>query len=197
MSVELSQTEQQKLMEQINGAVGIKPYREGQFAVDCDDLPFYAKASLVKITNFAAAPTVAKSYIYSNDKVFQTDGSPESVDDINSEIGLTLTQKNVVDYVSFFFNQVISEEGRFYLVSRIEDMPNYKSFGDGLVANLKGIITSPAVNVEEDGFVLYGYVLYGTTLYKTAVIVSSSGEVDVDDDEAVYENLPVQQPKRR
>lgn len=191
MPADMNAAEQEKLVEKISRTFNTKAYESGRFSMKQEPLPFYRDAFLARITNFAASPAVTKTYVFSGNDVLQTDGSFESVEQLNEKAGLHLSESTVAAYVSFFFGRVYSDEGNFYLITKFEDLPNYKNFDEELTENLKELIEPPVVRKEDEGYVIRGYVLHGTTLFETSVIVSHNGEIDIDDDETVYENLPV------
>ena len=57
---------------------------------------------------------------------------------------------------------------------------------------LKKIITAPVVDKTEDGFTVSGFVLLDDTLFKADIGIDNDGAVSIDDEETVYEDLPVQ-----
>lgn len=191
MCVKTNAAEQAGLIEKISKTFNTRAYESGRFSIQKEELPFYTNAFLARITNFAATPAVTKSYIFSGNDVLQTDGSIEQVEQLNEKAGLHLTESTAAAYVSFFFDRVYSDEGCFYLITKFEDIPNHKNFDSDLTENLKELIKPPVARKEDDGYVVRGFVLHKTTLFETSIIISQSGEIDIDDDEIVYENLPV------
>lgn len=191
MPAEMNASEQEQLIEKISRTFNTTAYESGRFSIKREELPFYKNAFLARITNFAASPAIVKTYIFSGNDVLLTDGSFESVEQLNEKAGLHLSESTAAAYVSFFFSRVYSDEGNFFLITKFEDIPNHQNFDECLAENLKELIEPPAVRKEDDGYVIRGYVLHKTTLFETSVIVSHNGEIDIDDDETVYENLPV------
>ena len=57
---------------------------------------------------------------------------------------------------------------------------------------LKNLVTKPQIHENKDGFIVSGFVLLEDTLFKADLKIEKDGAVSIDNEEIVYENLPVQ-----
>lgn len=191
MVPELSDTEKEKLAERIARSVEYAPFRKGRYDLKRFDLPFYKNAGDVLIKCFTTRPVITKEYICDDEHVFETDGEAETLDEINKALSLTLNAENVAAYTSFYFRKVAIDDSFAQLVFKADDIFN-DQFGAELRDNLNSLISAPEIRKTKEGFIVSGFVLLEDTLFKADIAVSSSGSVNVQNEEIVYEALPTQ-----
>jgi hypothetical protein len=56
---------------------------------------------------------------------------------------------------------------------------------------LKKLIVKPIITPKDDGFLITCTVLQNVTLFKSEVMVSNDGTVTIENDDAVYDELPI------
>ena len=188
----LSKDEEKSLAERIAASVKHAPFRAGRFSLTCTDLPFYKQGYDVRIKCFTTMPIITKEYVCDDTHVFETDGEPEALDKINKALSLSLNMKNIIAYVDFYFQKVAVDDDFAILISSLDDFPYNDEFNDELTENLEKLITAPKAKKTEDGFSVTAFVLLDDTLFKSDISVSQDGTVNIDDEEIVYDSLPVQ-----
>ncbi len=192
-----AEPENQELITRINDAVGRRFFKPGKCALSKDALPFYREACRLRATSFSTLPNVTKTFVFDRENVMAMDGTSEAVSEANELFGLHLDLTNVTAYVSFFFSCLRTAEGRFRLIQAPEDIPFSVPVDDSLIQVLDELLSPASAAEEKEGYLLDGFVLYGSTLYKARIAVSSAGEVNIRNEEAVYDELPVQKTKLR
>ena len=181
-----AEPENQELISRINSAVGRRFFKPGKCALSKDALPFYREAFRLRATSFSTLPNV-----------MVMDGTSEAVSEANELFGLRLSPANVTAYVSFFFSCLRTAEGKFRLIQTPEDIPFSVPVDDSLIQVLDELLSPASVAEEKEGYLLNGFVLYGSTLYRAGIAVSAAGEVNIRNEEAVYDELPVQKTRLR
>ena len=191
MAKELSETEKNKLAERIAQAVGRPSFRAGMFSLERFPLPFYKNAFDVHIKNFTSRPVTTREYVCDDEHVFETDGEEDSLLEINKALSLSLTEENAAEYAAFHFQKVAIDNSFARLAFSAEDVIG-ENFDENLCETLKKIIRAPEVRKTADGFTVSGFVLLDDTLFKADLGIDKNGAVSIDDEEIVYEDLPVQ-----
>ena len=191
MAQELSEEEKNKLAERIAHSVRHSFIQNGRFALERFPLPFYKNAYDVHIKSFSTRPFTTREYICDDENVFETDGEAGTLIQINKALALNLNSENVAEYVAFYFQKVTIDDSFARLIFTADDMID-DAFDDELCESLKALIAAPEVNKRENGFGVTGYVLLDDTLFKADLSVDKDGNVSIDNEEIVYEELPVQ-----
>ncbi len=190
MAHELNDTQKNELADRIAAATGRSPFRKGMFALERFPLPFYKNAFDVHIKNFSTRPFTTREYVCDDNAVFETDGEEETLEKINQAFSLTLNADNVAQYAAFHFQKVAIDDSFARLVFSAEDVID-ENFDEDLCETLKKIIRTPVVDKTEDGFTVSGFVLLDDTLFKADLGIDKDGTVSIDDEETVYEDLPI------
>lgn len=188
---ELNDSEKKQLAERIAGSVRRAPFRAGRFDLKRFELPFYENAFDIHIKCFTTRPIITKEYVCDDEHVFETDGEAETLIEINKALSLKLTTKNVAAYAAFYFRKVVIDDGFARFVFKAEDILE-DNFDDELCENLKKLIAAPQSRETTDGFIVSGFVLLDDTLFKADLKIRKNGELSIENEEIVYENLPVQ-----
>ena len=191
MTQELSSTEKNELAERIARSVERVPFRAGRFDLKRIPLPFYKNAYDVHIKCFTTRPVITKKYICDDEHVFETDGEEETLIKINKALSLTLNLKNAAKYAAFYFQKVAIDDSFAKLALTPDDIID-EDFDEELQETLKSLVTTPQVREIEDGFIVSGFVLLEDTLFKADLKIEKNGIVSIDNEEIIYENLPVQ-----
>lgn len=190
MAQELNDTRKKELADRIAASAGRKPFRAGMFGLERFPLPFYKNAFDVHIKDFSTRPFITREYVCDDERVFEPDGEEETLLEINKALSLTLTADNAAQYAAFYFQKVAIDDSFARLVFSADDVID-ENFDEDLCETLKKIIRTPVVDKTGDGFTVSGFVLLDDTLFKADLGIDKDGSLSIDDEEAVYEDLPV------
>ena len=99
-----------------------------------------------------------------------------------------------VDYADPAFRDAIMRLAHFFTKGKVVEKEKKKI---DIEQTLKKIIHAPVVDKTENGFTVSGFVLLDDTLFKADVDIDQDGAVSIDDEEIIYEDLPVQKTMLR
>lgn len=190
MTKELTDAEKKELAQRIARSVERAPFRDKFFDLKCFSLPFYNNAYDVHVKCFTTRPVITKEYICDDARVFETDGEEETLAEINKALNLKLTADNAAAYVAFYFQKVAVGDGFARLIFSAKDVTD-DGFNEELAENLKALIAAPGIRPVSDGFAVSGFVLSGETLFKAQMSLRPDGTLSIDEEEIVYDDLPV------
>lgn len=197
MTASSASAENQELVKRINAAIGRNFFKPEKFGLSREKLPFYQDAELVRATSFSARPNVTKSYVCTQSDVFALDGSKEAIEEVNAKETLDLNDGTIIPYVTFFLNSLATPDGKFKLINTVSDIPFETAIDAETVRNLSILIKKPVFEKKGEGFSIEASILYAATLYQATISVSKDGNVDINDEQPVYSDLPISLRKKR
>lgn len=136
-------------------------------------LPFYNEFQLYRLSNYSTLPVFTTEYLSNGTSWHYIDGTPECLIEINKQDGMRLTPRTVVDYLSFYFEHVLLEEGEILTYERrgynsaprgkdiklppptIEFLPATESFLVHMPLYVDGTLMHGAVKVSSQGHVSF------------------------------------------
>lgn len=86
-------------------------------------LPFYSHYRLYRLINYATLPTFTMMYLSNGEEFIPLDGTANPLYTVNEKDPVQISEKNVVDYLNFFFNNVQGSEGDIFLIKDPRKMP--------------------------------------------------------------------------
>tara|TARA_R110002124_G_scaffold241494_7_gene406749 strand:- start:3583 stop:4203 length:621 start_codon:yes stop_codon:yes gene_type:complete len=144
-----------------------------------DDLPFYSRFDLYRLVNYATMPSFSMEYLSDGNVFIPLDGTANPIYAINEESPIKLTEKNVVDYLEFFFSHVRGSDGDIYLIKDPEKMPGIESLDPAQQKNVKN--SHKPLTIEAGSFpgqfIIRGTLFYSGCLISATVRVSSEGRL--------------------
>ncbi len=159
------------------------------------DIPFYKGHRFLDVADHATNPPLRR-YVLQNKETSAfviIDYKYQTLYDYNASAGITLDEKNVLEYVRFYFDHVKGRHGKFKICETAEhiqwkDEPPAavkKSLNDALeYLNIK--------ETKDDGtFVVAAHMMLKDALFKTDVLVDKTGRVTMTDHEILIEDIPV------
>ena len=99
-------------------------FRFGTSEVQRGRVPFYKDYFVYKVTNFASLPSFSFEYLSDGTYFHYLDGTEAPIHAVNDKGVLTLDKNNVMEYLSFYFDQVGGEDGDdIVVINNPHDMP--------------------------------------------------------------------------
>lgn len=146
-------------------------------------LPFYNGFMLVRLTNHATLPSFSLDFLSDGSSFYLLDGSPEPLQRVAARGGLVLNDGNVIDYVSFFFKYVTTEEGDIYLIDNPDDMPFLDSLSLDQQLEIKRSHTGmeAVYDRENDVFLVKSDMYFAGVLLKATLTVAPDGDIEVSE----------------
>jgi hypothetical protein len=144
-------------------------------------LSFYQDYMVYRITNFATLPSFSLDFLSDGESYHILDGSKTPLNLVNAKGSLYLTESNVIEYADFYLSNIHGDDGDVYLIRDLENLPFLDSLDIDQQFSLKKKHKDPEVMIDGDTghFIILADLFYGGTLLNAAVLVSKSGEIDI------------------
>lgn len=144
-------------------------------------LPFYRGFMLVRLTNYATLPSFTLDFLSDGGTFYLLDGSQDPLQKVAARGGLTLNERNVTDYVDFFFRHVTTEEGDIFMIRNLDDLPFMDSLSPDQQDHLRkrhgDIIT--IYNRNDDTFSVTSDLYFAGVLLKATLNVQADGQIEI------------------
>lgn len=166
----------------------------GMFAIGTSEvqrgrLSFYKDYSAYKVTNYASLPSFTFEYLSDGAFFHYMDGTEEPIHTVNDKGVLTLNAQNVIDYLTFYFGHVGSDEGDIIVVNNPHDMPLLDSLDPEAYDAVFSHHNPPEVT-EKDGKLTVETDLYkDSQLVRALIEVTHKGRVSIKDQKMIMHEL--------
>lgn len=159
------------------------------------ELPFYAGYNFLHIADHATKPPLER-YVFQkkNSRDFTIiDWSYKTLQKLNQEAPILLTDENIYEYIRFYFQFVKMRYGRFIICEsadniRWKDEPS-SEVEQALNQTLKPLEISEK---RKDGvFKVNAFMMMKDILFNVDIYVEPNGRVTMADQEVIIENVPV------
>ena len=182
----------------VNPFIDPVPFNPETTAIRRQYLAFYDDYVFYELTDLSAIPSARKYALAkitarerADVKVITWTNQP--IYEVNEKAPVRIDDRNVVDYVKFFFNYVRGRHGRFVVVETVDDirwqieppMQGRKVMQDMLF---------PVSVVLKDGdgaWILEACMIFKDSLFRTKIHVRPDGLVALSDEELKIEGMPV------
>ena len=157
------------------------------------ELSFYPGYRLLDISDHAAMPPLQRFALYSNSDFMILNFSNEVIYTLNQKLPINLNEKNVTDYVRFFFTYVRGRHGRFVITENTDDIA-WKESPPPAARKAVGTMLMPVTleNIgRESDYQLSATMVFKDSLFKSKIKVDAKGFVSLSDEELLVEDMPV------
>ena len=159
------------------------------------DVPFYKHYRFLDIADHATNPPLQR-YVFQKKKEMDftiVDWGYKTIYELNAKASLKLDDKNIFEYVRFFFNHVKGRYGKFILCESSDNVVwKDEPIADVKMALNKTIKPLELVEKRKDGvFHLKAYMMLKDALFIVDVYVNKVGSVTMSDHEILMEDIPV------
>lgn len=184
-----------KVLAEINPHLEPVPFNPESTTIRTQALPFYRGYQLCELTDLSAVPAARKYAIYKAGDVNVVGWTNQTIYETNEKAPVALDERNVRDYVRFFFTYVRGRHGKFTIVESIDDIkwqvePPLQ--GRKVMQDMLEPLT--LVEHEKGGaFTLEAFMVFKDSLFKTRIHVQPDGMVSMSDEDLKIEGMPVLQ----
>lgn len=113
-----------KIIDSVKSAAEPGLIGRGSTDVERAWLPFYKEFHLYRITNYASLPSFTFQYLGDGRFFHYLDGTETPIYAVNDKGALNLNDMYVLDYLEFYFRQVVdAEDGEIVMIRQPRDMP--------------------------------------------------------------------------
>jgi hypothetical protein len=189
----LDMLEVESLLIQLNPLLDGTPFDPRNAVILGVDLPFYPGCRLLDIADHSTMPPRRIQAVYKIGSVTLLNWTNEPIYRLNEKLPIRLDEKNVVDYVRFFFTFVRGRHGRFLITESVDDIA-WKEDIPPAARKAIGNLLEPVRlrGIDQDGtYILSVRMLFKDSLFKSKARVTPQGLVSLSEEELVVEDMPV------
>jgi hypothetical protein len=184
-----------RILSEVNPHLEPVPFSAENTTIRVQRLSFYKGYELCELTDLSAVPGARKYAIYKPGDVNIINWTNQAIYETNEKAPIVLDERNVVDYVKFFFNYVRGRHGRFLVIETIDDIRwQVEPPLQGRKVMQEMLEPVSVTSQDADGtFNLDAFMVFKDSLFKTKVHVKKDGLVSMSDEELKIEGMPVLQ----
>jgi hypothetical protein len=184
-----------RILSEVNPHLEPVPFSVEHTTIRAQRLPFYKSYELFELTDLSAVPAARKYALYKPGDINVINWTNQTIYETNEKAPISLDERNVVDYVKFFFNYVRGRHGRFLIIETIDDIRwQVEPPLQGRKVMQEMLVPVGVVSQDADGtFNLEAFMVFKDSLFKTKIHVKKDGLVSMSDEELKIEGMPVLQ----
>lgn len=189
----LDALEVEDLVARLNPLLGGSPYDPQKVTILAMEMSFYPGCRFLELADHSIMPPRKSFVIYRQTEAVVLDWTNVPIYRLNDTVPLALDERNVVEYVRFFFSFVRGRHGRFIIIENVDDIA-WKDEPPATARKAIAGLIEPVrlVGIEKDGsFALAVKMIFKDSLFKSNVLVSPKGLVTLQDEELIVEDIPV------
>lgn len=177
----LDRTETAKIIQRVSNTQDGVLFSVGTSEATAAPLPFYQGFMMVRLTNYATLPSFTLDFLSDGSTFYLLDGSPDPLQKIAARGALHLNERNIVEYVDFFFRHVTTEEGDIYLIRNPDEMPFMDSLSLDQQIQIRRAHSDIGVayNRSDDSFMIQADLYFAGVLLKATLTVQADGQIEV------------------
>jgi hypothetical protein len=191
--VKLDALEIEDLLRRLNPLIEGSDYNAQSVTILAMDLSFYPGCRLLEVADHSTMPTRKNFLVAGADHATVLDWTNNPIYRLNEKVPIRLDEKNVFDYVRFFFSFVRGRHGRFLITESVDDIA-WKDEPPATARKAIGNLIEPIrlKATDRDGTIhLAVRMIFKDSLFKSNVKVAPDGLVTLQDEELVVEDIPV------
>lgn len=183
------------IIDEINKSVEGSVFDALESSIMVIDIPFYPNYRFLDIADHATNPPLRRYAVQKKETMDFTfiDWTYKVIYALNDRVPIALTDKNVLEYVRFFFSFVKGRHGRFIICESMDSV----QWKDDPPQDIRKVVQQsvhPMKIIEKrpDGvYKIETVMMLKDALFKTDIYVEPNGQVTMSDHEILMENIPV------
>lgn len=183
------------IIDEINKSVEGSVFDALESSIMVIDIPFYPNYRFLDIADHATNPPLRRYAVQKKETMDFTfiDWTYKVIYELNDRVPIALTDKNVLEYVRFFFSFVKGRHGRFIICESMDSV----QWKDDPPQDIRKVVQQsihPMKIIEKrpDGvYKIETVMMLKDALFKTDIYVEPNGQVTMSDHEILMENIPV------
>lgn len=191
--VKLNPQEAANMLAEVGKKLDGSAFEASTATIVAHDLPFYPGYRFVDVANYQQAPAKHRYLVYKSGDITVLDWTNEPIYALNSRVPVVLDDRNIFEYVRFFFTYVCGRHGRFLIAENVDDI-NWRDEPPPAARKAIGKMLTPLeiMSIDRDGtFNLAACLLFKDSLFKTNIHVKPNGLVSLSGEDLVIEDIPV------
>lgn len=183
------------VLDILNPSLDISPLDPVHTVILGVGLPFYKGFHFLDIADYSQVPAVRVFALYNPKTQGLTllNWTNEPIYKMNKEVLVSLSEKNVSDYVRFFLSYVRGQHGRFIPIENVDDIAWREDPPPAARRAISKMITPVTLEGRDknDGFKLKACMMFRDSLFKADIFVSLDGTTQITGEELLIEDMPV------
>jgi len=159
------------------------------------DVPFYSGYRFLSISDYATNPPLQRFVFQKNGTNDFTiiDWTYNTIYSLNEESPIKLDDKNILEYVRFFFSYVKGRHGKFIVCESMNNIQWKNDPADDERKKINEILKPLEVKEKrKDGtYEIKAFMMLKDALFSVDVNVDPNGKVTMLNHEIIIENLPI------
>lgn len=157
------------------------------------DMPFYPGYRFLDLSDHSAVPLRRVYAVFAKEALVVLDWTNKPIYGLNTSVPIQLNERNIVDYVRFFFAFVRGRHGRFLIVESVDDIA-WKEEPPATARKAISNLIDPIRlrGIDNDGsYVLAICMIFKDSLFRATATIRPGGEVVLSEEELIVEDMPV------
>ncbi len=159
------------------------------------DVSFYPDYRFLSISDYATNPPLQRFVFQKNatNEFAIIDWTYKTIYSLNQEVPIKLDDKNILEYVRFFFSYVKGRHGRFIICENMENIQLKDELLDDTKKKINGILQPLELKEKrKDGaYEVKAFMMLKDALFNVDIYIKPNGNVTMSDHEIIMENIPV------
>jgi len=182
------------ILEALNPALDGTEFDPIETTILALNLPFYKGYQILDVADNTEMPPRRRFAVYKKpDEIHVLNFTNEPIYALNEAVPIKLSEKNIDDYVRFFFTYVRGKHGRFILAENVDDI-QWKEDPPPSARKAIGNMVMPVTLIGQDSdgtYNLQATMTFKNSLFKSDIDVKSNGQISLKNEELLVDDMPV------
>lgn len=189
----LKEKEVAKLLETLNPMFEGSSFDSPETTIMAQKTAFYPGMRYLDIADYSCVPPMHRFVLEGAGHNTVLDWSNTPIYALNENLPIALDEDNAPDYVRLFFNHVRGKNGRFLITENVDDIRWREDPPPAARKSIGQMLLPITVKEQSKGgtYHLSVTVMFKDSLFKCDVNVTPSGQVTLDNEELLVEDMPV------
>jgi len=145
--------------------------------VSWQQLPFYSRFRLYKLTTYATLPVFTLTYLADSSEFIALDGTANPIYTADEKDPVRIDANNVIAYLEFFFSHVQGSEGDVFLIRDPHKIPFIRNFTPGQRQSIEQSFRPVQVSEDDGTLHVTGTLHYGGGILAATIVVQPDGKI--------------------
>jgi len=186
------------IIDVLNGQIDGSIFDPLETTILSIELPFYPGFRFLNVADHATTPPLQRLVFQKKDTMDFTviDWSFKTIQKINGEAPINLTDENIIEYVRFYFGHVKGRHGRFIICETADHIRWKEEPSAEIKRSLNQALSPLQLAKEKNGsaYTINAFMMLKDALFGVQVFVKPNGNVSMSDHQIIMEDIPVLDP---
>ena len=183
------------LLDELNNHIDGSIFDPLETTILSIELPFYPGYRFLHVADHATVPPLER-YVFQKNGTMEfiiIDWNYKTIQKINKEVPINLTDETIVDYVRFYFGHVKGRHGPFIICETADHIRWKDEPPPEIKRSLNQALSPLEVAEKKDGnaYTINAFMMLKDALFGVQVFVQPNGDVSMSDHQIIMEDIPV------